>query len=161
VAGWRHGGNLVLDGVLRVTGMGPGYFWSTEVAVVITFDLTDYNQNDHGRLKAMFERFGWENLGGTAYRYPRLGTDDQPVEDWLNHVVPALMMFRAYLTNHPEVTLERFTIDTNSSSGYNPASGFGTPPVEGREAANYEPRHPGHFGQQNLWDWLDNMPYPY
>lgn len=131
------------------------------MAVVITFDLTKYNQNDHNRLKAMFERFGWENLGGTAYRYPKLGTNDQPVEDWLNHVIPALMMFRAYLTNHPEVVLERFTIDTASSSGYNPATGFGAPPLAGRDAAGYEPRHPSHFGQQNLWGWLDNMPYPY
>lgn len=131
------------------------------MAVVITFDLTNYNTNDHGRLKAMFERFGWENLGGTAYRYPRLGTDDQPVEDWLNHVVPALMMFRAYLTNHPEVTLDRFTIDTNSSSGFNPTSGFGNGPLPGSQAADYDPQHPGHFGQRNLWEWLDNIPYPY
>ncbi len=129
--------------------------------VIVTFDLTDYNANDHGRLRTMFERFGWENLGGTSYRYPRLGTDDQPVEDWLNHVVPALMMFRAYLTNHPEVTLTRFTIDTNSSAGYNPATNFGSPPLHGEEAAHYEPLVPGHFGKGNLWDWLDNTPYPY
>lgn len=131
------------------------------MAVVITFDLTDYNANDHARLKAMFERFGWENLGGTAYRYPRLGTHDQPVEDWLNHVVPALMMFRAYLTNHPEVTLDRFTIDTNSSSGYNPSSGFGHPPMAGTQAASYEPQHKGHFSKKALWRWLDDIEYPY
>lgn len=129
--------------------------------VVMTFDLTDYNANDHSRLRAMFERFGWENLGGTAYRYPRLGTDDQPVEDWLNHVVPALMMFRSYLSNHPEVTLTRFTIDTNSSSGYNSVTGFGNPPLSGAQAATYAPQTPNHFGMRNLSDWLDNIPYPY
>lgn len=131
------------------------------MAVVITFDLTEYNQNDHGRLKAMFERFGWENLGGTAYRYPSLGTDDQPVEDWLNHVIPALMMFRAYLTKHPEVTLKKFTIDTNSSAGYNPATGFGNGPLPGKQAAGYEPEHPGHFSKKKLWKWLDEMDFPY
>lgn len=129
--------------------------------VVVTFDITNYNQNDHSRLKAMFERCGWENLGGTAYRYPKLGTDDQPVEDWLNHVVPALMLFRAYLRNHQEVNLTRFTIDTNSSAGINPATNFGRVPLAGRDAADYDPQHPGHFGQKNLWDWLDNIPYPY
>lgn len=40
--------------------------------VIVTFDLRNYNVNDHGRLRTMFERFGWENLGGTAYRYPKL-----------------------------------------------------------------------------------------
>lgn len=131
------------------------------MAIVITFDLTQYNANDHGRLRTMFERFGWENLGGTAYRYPKLGTDDQPVEDWLNHVIPALMMFRAYLNNNKNVVLQRFTIDANSSAGYNPDTGFGNPPLTGRDAASYDPVNPGHFGQRNLSDWLDNIPYPY
>jgi hypothetical protein len=53
--------------------------------IVLTFDLiTALKQdNDHPRLQSMFERFGWQNLGGSAYRYPRLGSK-QPVEDWLN-----------------------------------------------------------------------------
>lgn len=131
------------------------------MAVVITFDLSNYNDNDHGRLKAMFERFGWENLGGTAYRYPRLGTEDQPVEDWLNHVVPALMAFRAYLRKHQKVELQRFTIDTNSSAGYNPATGFGSGPLPGKDAATYKPEHPNFFGKKNLRDWLDGIDYPY
>lgn len=129
--------------------------------VVVTFDITNYKQNDHSRLKAMFERCGWENLGGTAYRYPKLGTADQPVEDWLNHVVPALMLFRAYLRKHQKVTLTRFTIDTNSSAGINPATNFGRVPLAGSVAADYDPQHPEHFGKKKLWDWLDNIPYPY
>ena len=129
--------------------------------VVITFDLTKYNENDHSRLKAMFERFGWENLGGTAYRYPKLGTADQPVEDWLNHVVPALMAFRSYLRKHSGVSLERFTIDTNSSSGYNPSTGFGSKPLPGKQAADYKPDHPHFCGKKNLAEWLDGIDYPY
>ncbi|MGA9700281.1 hypothetical protein [Pseudomonas sp.] len=130
------------------------------MAVVITFDLKNYKRNDHSRLKSMFERFGWENLGGTAYRYPRLGTDDQPVEDWLNHVVPAMMLFRAFLTNHSSVVLTRFTIDTDSSAGYNPKTGFGSGPLPAASAAHYSPVK-GHFGKKQLRNWLDNIPYPY
>lgn len=130
------------------------------MAVVITFDLKNYQESDHARLKSMFERFGWENLGGTAYRYPRLETDDQPVEDWLNHVVPALMLFRAYLTNSQGVVLKRFTIDTNSSAGYNPSTGFGNGPLPGKDAACYEPESK-QFGVKNLRKWLDDITYPY
>lgn len=131
------------------------------MAVVMTFDLTGYGTNDHARIKTMFERFGWESLGGSSYRYPRLGTHDQPVEDWLNHVVPALMLFRTYLTSHPEVTLKRFTIDTNSSSGYNPQTGFGVPPLPSDEAARYTPGDTGKFGKKQLTDWLDGIVFPY
>lgn len=129
--------------------------------VVLTFDLASYKPNDHGRLKAMFERFGWENLGGTAYRYPRLGTDHQPVEDWLNHVAPAIMMFRSYLSRNPTVKLTRFTIDTNSSAGFNPTTGFGRGVVSANLAASYTPTHPNFFGMANLEEWLDGIPYPY
>lgn len=130
------------------------------MAVVITFDLKNYRRGDHARLKSMFERFGWENLGGTAYRYPRLGTDDQPVEDWLNHVVPALMLFRAYLVKSKGVSLKRFTIDTNSSAGVNPKTGFGSEPLSAKDAACYKPATK-QFGEKNLHDWLDGIPYPY
>lgn len=130
------------------------------MAVVVTFDITNYQGNDHVRLKSMFERFGWENLGGTAYRYPKLGTDDQPVEDWLNHVIPALMLFRTYLTSNPHVQLDMFTIDTNSSSGFNRETGFGSGPKAGKDAADYAPKSKA-FGEKNLHDWLDSVAYPY
>lgn len=129
--------------------------------IVCTFDLTNFSPNDHNRIRAGFERLGWENLGGTAYRYPRLGTDHQPVEDWLNHVVPALMLFRAYLRTHPTVELTKFTLDAHSSSGYNPSSGFGTAAVSGPEAASYQPTHAAHFGRRNLEEWLDGIQHPY
>lgn len=40
--------------------------------VVFTFDYdTEHrDDNDYARLKSMFERFGWQSLGGTSYRYP-------------------------------------------------------------------------------------------
>ena len=131
------------------------------MAVVLTFDLTTADINDYGRLKAMFERFGWESLGGSAYRYPRLGTHDRPIDDWLNHVVPALMLFRTYVTSRPDGTLQKFTIDTNSSSGYKRSTGFGSPPLVANEAAPYDPVNKGHFGKKNLRDWLDGLDFPY
>lgn len=50
---------------------------------------------------------------------------DQPVEDWLNHVVPALMLFRAYCKKRDCLT--KFTLDCQSSSGYDLATNLVTP----------------------------------
>src|ERR1700722_6520419 len=98
--------------------------------VVFTFDLTDYGPSDHAQIKRFFERFGWQNLGGSAYRYPRLGTEDQPVEDWFNHVIPALMLFRTYVLSSKR-PLPRFTLDVQSSSGHNAERNFGSRPKRG------------------------------
>jgi hypothetical protein len=109
----------------------------------------------------MFERFGWERIGGTAYRYPRLDAGGELVEDWLNHVVPAIMMFRSYLWNYPEVELKRFSIHTNCSVGVNSTNYIGSTVVPGSLAANSKPSAPGQFGKQKLEAWLDGIPYPY
>ncbi len=94
------------------------------MAVIITFDIEGAPPQERNRIQSFFERLGWENLGGSSYRYPRLGTDDQPVEDWFNHVVPALMLFRTYALKS-ERKISKFTIDVQSSSGHNPATDFG------------------------------------
>ena len=63
--------------------------------VTITFDIEDasvQDVNDRGRIYASFQRFGWENIGGSAWRYPALGSQNIS-EDWFNHVIPALMYF--------------------------------------------------------------------
>ena len=130
--------------------------------VVFTFDLTDYGPSDHAQIKSFFERFGWQSLGGTAYRYPRLGTTDQPVEDWFNHVIPALMLFRAYVlkTGH---TLSSHTLDAHSSTGFDPSeanASFGSPPLDSNDMVLYEPLTL-QFGRRRLRDWLDGIPYPY
>jgi len=129
--------------------------------IVITFDLKGYEKNDHGKLKTMFEKFGWENLGGTAYRYPKLGTSDQPVEDWLNHVIPALMMFRSYLSTRQGVILKRLSIDTNTSSGYNPKTSFGHTVLPANEAASYDHVGQSKFSQSLLEAWLNGITFPY
>ena len=131
--------------------------------VVFTFDFTGVTAGEqhHMRVRSMLERFGWENLGGTSYRYPKLGTQDHPTEDWLNHVVPALMFFRAYVL-HAQITVSRFTLDTHSSTGCNPQAEYGTLPVtEG--ILLYTPTSP-QFGEGQLRQWLqavdDACPYP-
>ena len=130
--------------------------------VVFTFDVTGAEPIERNRIQSFFERLGWENIGGSAYRYPKLGTDDQPVEDWFNHVIPALMLFRTFIlsSRHP---LPRFTLDVQTSSGHNAARNFGSRPKRGKGAGKiklYPPNNPA-FGEKNLRDWLDGITYPY
>lgn len=127
--------------------------------VVITFDIAAAPPLERNRIQSFFERFGWENLGGSSYRYPRLGTRDQPVEDWFNHVIPALMLFRAYLLSSAR-QLTKCTLDVQSSSGYSPNAGYGNPPIAGNGVALYPPTNLA-FGEQNLRDWLTGVAYPY
>lgn len=127
--------------------------------VVLTFDLQGAQPSDHNRIQSLFERFGWENLGGSSYRYPRLGTKNQPVEDWFNHVVPALMLFRAYTLSEGR-QIRRFTVDAQSSSGYNPETEFGSPPLAGEDITFYDPKNQ-QFGKSNLVEWLDKIRWPY
>src|ERR1700730_14657234 len=89
-----------------------------DMPVVFTFEVRAAPPQERNRIQSFFERFGWENIGGSSYRYPRLGTDDQPVEDWLNHVVPALMLFRCYILSSRR-QLPKFTIDVQASAGHN------------------------------------------
>jgi hypothetical protein len=135
--------------------------------VVLTFDLADYANNDHTRIRTAFERLGWQNLGGSAYRYPRLGTDDQPVEDWMNHVVPALMLFRSFILDRG-ITLKRYTLDVQSSAGYIQDGPVGVPPTKAADANDtnkagpvYPAKYPSAFGKKNLTEWLDGIGFPY
>lgn len=127
--------------------------------VVITFDIAAAPPQERNRIQSLFERFGWENLGGSSYRYPRIGTDGQPVEDWFNHIVPALMLFRTYLVSSGR-QMSKFTLDVDSSSGYSPAAGYGTPPQSGAAVALYPPTNVA-FGERNLRDWLAGITCPY
>jgi hypothetical protein len=146
--------------------------------VLLTYDFKGAETVEFNRLQSMFERLGWEKSGGSSYRYPRLGTTDQPVEDWLNHVVPALMLFRTFAIKSAS-RLRQFTLDIQSSSGYQQSTAFGSAPLSGTDmkAATtqakqatgktkkfgkklYTPGN-GSFGEKNLIDWLDDIEYPY
>jgi hypothetical protein len=126
--------------------------------IVITFDISGALPGEHNRIQSFFTRLGWENLGGSSYRYPKLGTAE-PVEDWFNHVIPALMLFRSYVRSSGR-ELTKFTIDAQSSSGFSSEGNFGSPPLPASEVQMYSPGHPG-FGEDNLRNWLDGVTYPY
>lgn len=129
------------------------------MSIILTFDIEGAPSVERNRIQCAFERFGWESLGGSAYRYPRLGTDE-PVEDWFNHVIPALMLFRTYVTQSQR-PLSRFSLDIQSSSGANPTTGLGNLPLSGSNVQLYDPTTPSHFGERNLRDWLTSITYPY
>jgi hypothetical protein len=76
--------------------------------------------SEHNRIQSFFERFGWESLGETSYRYPPLGSEES-VEDWFNRVIPALMLLRLYFLKARKRgrRLTKFTLDIQSSSGFN------------------------------------------
>ena len=131
--------------------------------VVVTFDLRQPRPNELNRLRSMFELFGWERLGNTAYRYPALG--QQPAtEDWFNCVVPALMMLGAFARF---AALEgrgivRFTIDAQSMTGYNHETQMGTPPQSGADLDLVPPTPGNHaFAEQRLRDWIDAIEWSY
>jgi hypothetical protein len=128
------------------------------VPVVLTFDLQGASPNQHNRIQSFFERFGWENLGGSSYRYPKLGAD-QPVEDWLNHVIPALMLFRAFLRS-TGTPLTKFTLDCQSSTGFDSTGAYGQPALPSSSITFYPPWNQS-FGIGNLRNWIDGIGYPY
>ena len=92
--------------------------------IIVTFDIAGPTPAELNRLRGLFERLGWERLGNTAYRYPRLHSR-HPTEDWFNHVIPALMLLRAF-TLHAQQTgrnIEKFSIDVQTSTGFDPLTG--------------------------------------
>lgn len=87
--------------------------------VTITFDISDASiadNNDRTRINTCFTRLGWENIGGSAWRYPALGTVNTS-EDWFNHVIPALMYLRS-IKEHAGLDIYNFTIDAHSEAGH-------------------------------------------
>ena len=63
--------------------------------ITVTFDVDRPTSQELNRIRGFFERLGWEHLGNNAYRYPKLH-GQHPTEDWFNHVIPALMLLRAF-----------------------------------------------------------------
>ncbi len=130
--------------------------------ITVTFDIEKPRPTELNRVRGVFERFGWERLGNTAYRYPKLHGRHQ-TEDWFNHIIPALMLLRAFARRLEAVgrELKRFSIDVQSSTGYNP-EGVGTPPLPADQITYSRPSRSGaKFGLQNLKDWLDGVDWPY
>lgn len=131
--------------------------------ITVTFDIERPTPLELNRLRSMFLRFGWEHLGNTAYRYPQLDQYDA-VEDWFNHVIPALMLLRTFAVHllADGRSLRKFSLDVQSSTGYNPLTGVGTPPLAaGSIPLELPTGGQRSFGLQNLSDWLDGTAWPY
>jgi hypothetical protein len=115
------------------------------------------------RIRGFFERLGWERLGNTAYRYPMLHSQ-HATEDWFNHVIPALMLLRAF-ARHAVASgrsIDKFSVDVQSSTGFDPLTETGTLPLPAEQVTFYQPsRHGLAFGRRNLQDWLDGIAWPY
>jgi hypothetical protein len=133
------------------------------VPIIVTFDLSHPTSSDLNRIRGLFERLGWEHLGNTAYRYPKLH-GQHPTEDWFNHVIPALMLLRSFAQYAPSVgcSIDKFSIDVQSSTGYNPVTNVGTPPLPAAQITFSQPSRSGRaFGKQQLDAWLDAITWPY
>jgi|SRR6185312_6336692 len=131
--------------------------------VTVTFDIDQPDSNELNRIRGVFERLGWEHLGNTAYRYPKLH-GGHPTEDWFNHVVPALMLLRTFAMHVVASgrSIDKFSIDVQSSTGYNPISGIGQLPVDSKSISYSNPSNAGKaFGKRNLRSWLDGITWPY
>lgn len=131
--------------------------------IVVTFDLDRPTPDELNRVRGFFERLGWEHLGNTAYRYPPLGSEE-PTEDWFNQVIPALMLLRALArqTADDGRGMTRFSLDVQSSTGFNPLTGLGALPAAAGGMSFAPPSRSGaKFGLQNLRDWIDGVEWPY
>jgi hypothetical protein len=105
--------------------------------ITISYDLETDDTNHRNYVLSMFERFGWERFGGSVLRY-ELG-DSQ--EDWLNDVIPALMLFRSYVIAK-DIKLKFLTLDTNSVSRIDqsdPDATLGWEPNDGDKIALLTP----------------------
>lgn len=127
-------------------------------------------RSDQKQIGALFERLGWECFDAGSFRYPRLtnGSDRPALEDWFNHVVPALMLFRSYVLAHGLV-VERIALDASVSTGYRREPAVGNPPLPANEVKLYEPNEDNvstnaSYDDQEwsmLQDWLDGIHFPF
>lgn len=131
--------------------------------ITVTFDIRNPSPQELNRIRGFFERLGWEHLGNTAYRYPKLH-GQHPTEDWFNHVIPALMLLRAFARHAAATgrTLRIFSIDVQSSTGFNPVTNVGAPPLPAAQITYSQPSRSGRaFAQQRLEAWIDDVTWPY
>jgi hypothetical protein len=133
------------------------------VPIIVTFDVERPTSAELDRIRGVFERLGWERLGNTAYRYPKLHETDA-VEDWFNHVIPALALLRAFARYAVDSgrSISKFSIDVQSSTGFNPITGVGRLPLAGHDIPLSPPSVSGEkFGRRRLIDWIDALEWPY
>ena len=101
--------------------------------ITISYDLRTDNNNHRNYVRSMFERFSWTRLGGSVLRYN--WQDENGQEDWLNDVIPSLMIFRSYCIAH-NINIVYFTLDTSSVTridASDPDAVVGAIPLNGDE----------------------------
>ncbi len=133
--------------------------------VLFSYNLSNTNSATSNRVQSLFERLGWQNVGGSSYRYPPLGSDPAEPEDWFNHVVPALMGFRALVLKHPKISVDKFSLDVQTSTGHDAANPNNPGQcIAAASAATLAPTTKPQFGKKKLIAWLqgttDKFPYP-
>lgn len=131
--------------------------------VTVTFDIQQPTSSELHRIRGFFEGLGWEHLGNTAYRYPKLH-GQHPTEDWFNHVIPALMLLRAFTRQATRTgrNIRKFSIDVQSSTGFDPLTNVGTPPLGAAQITYSQPSRSGQsFAMERLQDWIDGVAWPY
>jgi hypothetical protein len=85
--------------------------------VTVSYDLSATDTNDRTYIRSMFERFGWRRLGGSVFCYEGMKLEDGNLyEEWLNHIVPALMFMRSYIVQRNNLDLSFFTVSATGSS---------------------------------------------
>lgn len=113
--------------------------------ITISYDLQADDNNERTYIRSMLERFHWRRLGGSVFRYD--GVDDANgdlQEDWLNHVVPALMFLRSYALRH-HINLKFFTLDAHSVAHVDHSDAellFGQQPQTGANLQLGQPSNP-------------------
>jgi len=101
--------------------------------ITVSYDLAAADTNERNYIRSTFERFCWDRIGGSVFRYDL--TDGTGQEDWLNDVVPALMIFRSYCLAK-KIQVRFFTLDTSSVTRIDvsdPEAIVGTRPVNGAD----------------------------
>ena len=116
--------------------------------IMFSYELQQAQPEHHNHIQSAFERLGWESVGGSCYRFPTIGADPTTPEDWMNCVVPALMLFRSYALKR-SLVIQKFSLDAQTSTG---ASG-GVLLHDG-DHHPFDPGASNRFGEQNLRDWL-------
>lgn len=106
--------------------------------ITVSYDITNASPQHRNYIRSAFERFCWVRLGGSVFRYrgvPNAQNNENLEEDWLNHVIPAIMFFRSYLLCH-QIRLIRFSLDAGSVTHIDhsdPDALFGNAPQRGNE----------------------------
>lgn len=126
--------------------------------IMFSYNVEFAMPEEYNRIQSLFERFGWQRVGGSCYRYPEVQTKPKP-EDWFNNVVPALMCFRAFILKK-KLVITDMSLDAQSSTGFKRVSSknqIGNGILRATNMQWKAPKKAKAFGERNLKKWLDDV----